>query len=190
MSILIDFAAAKAAVPMDVVLAHYGIDQKRGFALCPFHNDRHPSMRIYRDGFYCFVCGTGGDTIRFVSLMEGVKNTQAAKILADIGGLTFPDGRDYRSREMARKRAQERRLEAERINALSGEYDRLCAEFLWLRSIADSEYPFTDAWCEAQRKMPVIDGRLDELFAELGALDGGIYKDRLHKQQRAVRGAV
>lgn len=28
------------------------------------------------------------------------------------------------------------------------------------------------------------------LFAELGALDGGIYKDRLHKQQRAVRGAV
>lgn len=190
MSVLIDFAAAKAAVPMDVVLAHYGIDQKRGFALCPFHNDRHPSMRIYRDGFYCFVCGTGGDTIRFVSLMEGVKNTQAAKILADIGGLTFPDGGDYRSRETARKRAQERRLEAERVNALSDEYDRLCAEFLRLQSIADSEYPFTDAWCETQRKMPVIDGRLDELFAELGALDGGIYKDRLHKQQRAVLGAV
>lgn len=190
MSVLIDFPAVKAAVPMDVVLEHYGIEQKRGFAICPFHDDRHPSMRVYRDGFYCFVCGTGGDTIKFVSRMEGVKNAQAAKVLADIGGLTFADGGDYRSRETARKRAQERRLKAERVNALSGEYDRLCAEFRQLRSIADSEYPFTDAWCEAQRKMPVIDGRLDELFAELGALDDGIHKDRLHKQQRAVCGAV
>ena len=46
----------------------YGIDVNRyGKALCPFHNDRHPSLLVADDHFYCFACGEHGDAIDFVS---------------------------------------------------------------------------------------------------------------------------
>ena len=45
----------------------YGIDVNRyGKALCPFHNDRHPSLYVADDHYYCFACGEHGDVIDFV----------------------------------------------------------------------------------------------------------------------------
>ena len=42
----------------------YGIDVNRyGKALCPFHNDRHPSLYVADDHYYCFACGEHGDVI-------------------------------------------------------------------------------------------------------------------------------
>lgn len=36
-------------------------------ALCPFHNDRHPSLYVADDHYHCFACGEHGDVIDFVS---------------------------------------------------------------------------------------------------------------------------
>lgn len=171
MSILIDFAAIRAAVRMEMVLQHYGIGQRRGFALCPFHDDQHPSMRVYRDGFYCFSCGVGGDTINFVARMDGVCNAEAARRVAVIGGLSMPDASDYRSCEVARQSARAQRLERDRKEGLSAEYDRLCAELHVLHGISEREYPFTQAWCRAMRRLSAIEARLDELVEEMGACD-------------------
>jgi hypothetical protein len=38
----------------------------RGFAACPFHQERTPSMHITRNMFYCFSCHEHGDSITFV----------------------------------------------------------------------------------------------------------------------------
>ncbi|MFV8802809.1 CHC2 zinc finger domain-containing protein [Faecalibacterium taiwanense] len=36
----------------------YGLEVNRhGKALCPFHNDRHPSLYVANDHYYCFTCG-------------------------------------------------------------------------------------------------------------------------------------
>ena len=44
------------------------IDVNRyGKALCSFHNDRHPSLYVADDHYYCFACGEHGDVIDFVS---------------------------------------------------------------------------------------------------------------------------
>ena len=53
--------------------------QKNGTCLCPFHQDRHPSMKIYPDdkGFYCWVCQKGGDVIKFVAEVFGTGNEEA-----------------------------------------------------------------------------------------------------------------
>lgn len=32
-------------------------------AICPFHNDQHPSLSFYRGGFKCFACGASGSSI-------------------------------------------------------------------------------------------------------------------------------
>ena len=70
MPVLIDYAAIKAAVPMERVLLAYGIRVERGKAICPFHADKRPSMKVYADGYYCFSCGNGGDAIKFVARMS------------------------------------------------------------------------------------------------------------------------
>jgi hypothetical protein len=33
---------------------------------CPFHNDKNPSCSVNDTVYYCFSCGAGGDTIKFV----------------------------------------------------------------------------------------------------------------------------
>lgn len=60
-------------------------------ALCPFHADRNPSLRIYQrsgDGawrFKCFSCGAHGDTVDFVRDIEGVDTAEAARRLRGEG---------------------------------------------------------------------------------------------------------
>ena len=58
---------------------------------CPFHDDRHPSMRIY-DNHYsdsryiCFGCGENGDVIDFAAKLFGLTNMEAAqKLMQDFG---------------------------------------------------------------------------------------------------------
>ena len=49
------FATIKAAVPVKQAAKHYGLKVNRnGMAYCPFHNDRHPSMKLNEDYFFCF----------------------------------------------------------------------------------------------------------------------------------------
>lgn len=61
----------KEQVTMEQVLDSYGIEMKGKMCSCPFHGqDRHPSMKIFKDGFHCFGCGAHGDIFKFVQLME------------------------------------------------------------------------------------------------------------------------
>ena len=63
----------------------YGIDVNRyGKALCPFHNDRHPSLYVADDHYYCFACGEHGDVIDFVGRLFQLSPYNAAqKLIAD-----------------------------------------------------------------------------------------------------------
>ena len=65
---------------MQQTVEYYGLKvNSRGLCLCPFHRDTHPSMKIYPNGkgFYCFVCGAGGDPVKFAALYRGVSNLDA-----------------------------------------------------------------------------------------------------------------
>jgi len=63
--------------------------------LCPFHNEKTPSFYVdeTKQLFYCFGCGTGGDTFKFVMMREGVEFLEAARLLARRAGITVPDPR-------------------------------------------------------------------------------------------------
>ena len=61
----------------------YGIDVNRySKALCPVHNDRHPSLYVADDHYYCFACGAHGDVIDFVSKLFHLSLYDAARKLA------------------------------------------------------------------------------------------------------------
>lgn len=167
MPVLIDYAAIKAAVPMERVLAAYGIDAKRGKAICPFHADKRPSMKVYADGYYCFSCGNGGDAIKFVARMENIPNHAAAMRVAEIGGMTLSES-DYRGRETARRISAARRSEERRREALRGEYGMLCDERHKLLREVEYGVPFSDEWCAAADRLDRIEVKLDGLFDALG----------------------
>lgn len=56
---------------------------RNGMTLCPFHDDRNPSMKADKR-FHCFACGADGDVINFVARLYGIRNYEAAlKISAE-----------------------------------------------------------------------------------------------------------
>ena len=77
------FEVVKQSVTAREAAELYGIAVGRGgMACCPFHDDRHPSMKLNRDYFYCFGCGATGDVIDFVARLFGLSSYEAAKKLA------------------------------------------------------------------------------------------------------------
>lgn len=75
-----------------------GSSAKTLIGLCPFHDDRHPSLYVnVREQYYkCFACGEGGDLFKFVQQMEGCDFRTALYKLAGWYGLSDTGG-DYQS---------------------------------------------------------------------------------------------
>lgn len=71
-------------------------------ALCPFHNEKTPSMMISPDKqiFKCFGCGAGGDIFEFLMKIEGVEFPEAKKDLAKRAGVVL---NEYDNRDNGQK---------------------------------------------------------------------------------------
>ena len=73
------FEEVKARVSVRSVAENYGLKIGRnGMACCPFHNDKHPSMKIDDTHYHCFGCGAHGDVIGFVAATFGIGQYEAA----------------------------------------------------------------------------------------------------------------
>ena len=81
------FEAVKTTVTPRMAAEHFGLNVSRnGMVCCPFHDDRHPSMKLYEDHYHCFGCQTNGDVIAFTSNLFAITPLEAAqKLAADFG---------------------------------------------------------------------------------------------------------
>lgn len=72
-------------LPIEAVAERLGMQVERHKALCPFHDDRHPSLSfsVSRNTYKCFVCGASGGTIDLAMKVLGVPFKDASKWLAD-----------------------------------------------------------------------------------------------------------
>ncbi|MBL0869705.1 MAG: DNA primase [Phycisphaerales bacterium] len=57
--------------------------------VCPFHDDHNPSMYVVpsKQIYHCFVCGAGGDAIKFVRDYHKMSFVEALQFLADRAGI-------------------------------------------------------------------------------------------------------
>lgn len=105
----IDFKFIRQHPDLDFekVLSHYGIPllkdgQKEGQykAICPFHDDHKPSMKVNLDKniFNCFVCETSGNILDFVVEYDEVSLRTAAKTVANICGIPTAPGETKKPR--------------------------------------------------------------------------------------------
>lgn len=76
--------------PADVMRAkQYPLDQletvpeRGGFVNCPFHKEKTPSLKIYREQnrWHCFGCNEGGDVIDFVIKRDNLTFIDAVRYL-------------------------------------------------------------------------------------------------------------
>ncbi|MDD5103309.1 MAG: DNA primase [Candidatus Peribacteraceae bacterium] len=101
----------KARLPIEQLVAQYCQLKKKGrsfVALCPFHNDSHPSLQVSPDKgiAYCFACRKGGDIFKFYEEIEKVDFKQALKDLAEKTGVKLEE----RSEKMSLPKDEKQRL--------------------------------------------------------------------------------
>ena len=107
------FEVVKQSVTAREAAEHYGIAVGRGgMACCPFHDDRHPSMKV-DTRFHCFGCGADGDVIDFTARLYDLSPKEAAEKLAQDFGLSYdskaPPRRSYvRQKSEAQVRKEKR----------------------------------------------------------------------------------
>ena len=102
------FEAVKQNVTTRQAAERYGIRIRRnGMAVCPFHNDKNPSMKLDRR-FHCFGCQADGDAVDFVSRLFGLPSKEAAMKIADdlVSAMTADRNRqsDRKSESLPRSR--------------------------------------------------------------------------------------
>ena len=107
------FEVVKQSVTVREAAELYGIAVGRsGMACCPFHDDRHPSMKVDAR-FHCFGCGADGDVIDFTARLYDLSPKEAAEKLAQDFGLSYdnkaPPRRSYvRQKSEAQVRKEKR----------------------------------------------------------------------------------
>ena len=81
------FETVKQSVTARQAAKAYGLEvDVHGMALCPFHDDHHPSLKLDQR-FDCFGCGASGDVIDFAARLFDLSPREAAKKLAEDFGI-------------------------------------------------------------------------------------------------------
>jgi len=89
------FEEAKAQLSIIDVFNYYGIKiNSHNKAICPLHNEKTPSLKLYptTNSFYCFGCGKGGSTIDFVVAYYSLEPLEAVRKLDNDFCLRLTDG--------------------------------------------------------------------------------------------------
>ena len=165
------FEAVKQSVTTRQAAERYGLNVNRnGMAVCPFHRDRHPSMKV-DCRYYCFGCGATGDVIDFVSRLHGMSAKEAALMLARDFSIPYEDGTDAPRQSAMKKLRQEaegqkyRRMEQHCFQVLADYYHLLRR---WREEHAPSQPD--EAWhplfVEALQRLDYIEYLLDGLLSD------------------------
>ena len=112
----------------------YGIAVGRGgMACCPFHDDRHPSMKVDAR-FHCFGCGADGDVIDFTARLYDLSPKEAAEKLAQDFGLAY-DSQAPPRRRYIRQRSEGQKFRENRDHAF-----RVLADYYHLLRKWETDY--------------------------------------------------
>ena len=74
-------------------------------ALCPFHDDSNPSLKVYpdRQSYRCWVCNEGGDVFTWVMKRENLEFREALEMLAERAHIEIPKRSRRQAGDAARK---------------------------------------------------------------------------------------
>ncbi len=124
--ILSIFSEVKEYLTARQVAEYYGLQAKRnGLACCPFHDDKHPSMKIDKN-YYCFACGAGGDAVDYASRMFGLSQYDAALKLIEDFQLQISVRGKTAFNEQEKARIRKEKAKKERIIHIKERFRKWC----------------------------------------------------------------
>ena len=161
------FTMVKAAVTVRQAAEHYGLQVSRnGMALCPFHNDRHPSLYVSDDHYHCFACGEHGDVIDLTAKLFDLRLYDAARKLASDFHLApdKPLPESIRQKWKQKTKAQQLRENEQLCFSVLNEYRRLLLD--WKKRYAPQapEDSLDKRFVEACHRLPWVEYQLDILL--------------------------
>lgn len=187
------FQVVKENVTARQAAEQYGLKvNKNGMVCCPFHDDRHPSMKVDK-GFCCFACGAKGDVITFVADFFHLAPLEAVKKLAE--DFQIPVFTDNAKKRNASKKQTEKKFEEwerESIRILS-DYLHLLEEWKIRYAPKTPEEEWKAEFIEACQQTEKINYDLDLLvFGELQdriefLLDSGKDVKRIEERMEEYR---
>lgn len=146
-------------ISMREIANKYGLKVTRaGFALCPFHQDKHPSMKIYDEigkGYFCFTCNKGGSVINFVMEYFKIEYIDALKKLDSDFGLNVLEEKEEPviTKEHAAKQFISRRKKRQKSLSVQ----KLIEEHCRLHNDIKHEQPFSEKYCYAVHHIDYLD---------------------------------
>ena len=120
------FSEVKEHLTAKQAAEYYGLQVKRnGLACCPFHEDRHPSMKIDKN-YHCFACGVGGDVIDYVSRRYGLSQYDAALKLIEDFSLPVDTRGNTELGVQEKERIRREKAERERVIHIRKRFEKWC----------------------------------------------------------------
>ena len=161
------FGTVKTSINTREAAARYGVEVNRhGKALCPFHNDRNPSLFVDDDHYHCYACGEHGDVIDFTAKLFGLKLYEAAQKLAYDFGITQDKPPTKEMQEKLNRKSEAQRLrENEKLcfSALMA-YMKFLQEWKVLYAPRTPEDDVDSRFSEACHWLPYVEYLVDLLI--------------------------
>ncbi|MDO5544337.1 MAG: CHC2 zinc finger domain-containing protein [Eubacteriales bacterium] len=185
------FETVKQSVTARQAAERYGLEvNAHGMALCPFHADYQPSLKL-DERFYCFGCHASGDVIDFTAKLFGISPKDAAQKLAEDFGITSRSPTEIN----IPKRHAEPRPDLERLCiSVLRDYLRLLRIWRLRYEPAAPGEPMDDRFVESCQMEETVNAFLDALIDGTPALrervvgmllkDGSIYELQAYVERR------
>lgn len=160
------FEAVRGNVTARQAAELYGIRVNRhGMAVCPFHNDKNPSMKVDKR-FHCFACQADGDAVDFVSRLFGLPSREAAVKIANDFGIGYDSGRKPSVRARIREPTPEQKYQQEenRCYKVLSDYYHLLREWKEQYAPKHPEDEWHPLFVEALQRESHIEYLLDVLL--------------------------
>ena len=106
------FRVAREQVSAQDAARYYGLTiNQRGKAVCPFHNDHHPSMSFKGGRYRCWSCGASGDSVDLVRGLFGGTYWEALQRINQDFGLGLPISGEPTTQQRAEAQERQRTRE-------------------------------------------------------------------------------
>ncbi len=189
------FGTVKTSISAREAAEHYGIEVNRyGKALCPFHNDRHPSMVVYDDHYHCFACGEHGDVIDLVANLYGLPVFDAANKLVYDFGISQDKPLTKEMKEKLNKKSEAQQLKGNEKLCFSAllAYMKLLQEWKRVYAPRSPEDEPDDRFVQACHDLDYAEYLVDLLimgdsYERTGVIDMMLTDGKLTKLQRYLK---
>lgn len=168
------FGTVKTSINTREAAERYGVEVNRhGKALCPFHNDRNPSLFVDNDHYHCFACGEHGDVIDLVANLYGLPVLDAANKLAYDFGISQDKPPTKEMEEKLKRKSEAQRLRENEKLCFSTlmEYMKLLQTWMVVCAPRTPEDDVDSRFTEACHWLSYVEYLVDTLI-------GGVFYER------------